>query len=275
MQPFRTSVLLTTVFSVGFVLAGCNHQPYVTAERLDRGLVIVLPGIEGRGLWNEAICRGLDEGGVDCAIELCDWTSFWGPLYSLRAESRNRREAQRIAQRIALYRWEHPDKPVVLVGQSGGGAMTAWIAESLGKDGAVDGIIMLAPSLSPEYMLDLALAGSGRGIVNFHSSRDWVLGVGTTISGTMDGYHTSSAGRVGFDVPTSRPAGSPQGASGRARLYQKLLQIPWTREMSVSGHTGGHLTSSSVRYVARYVAPFVRAENWNAQLVARVLSGKE
>jgi len=269
----QSRVLLAVVLSVGFMLVGCNRQPYVTPERLDRGLVIVLPGIEGRSPWNEAICRGLDEGGVDCAIELRDWTSLWGPLFNLRAEVRNRRQARRIAQRITLYQWEHPDRPVVLVGQSGGGAMAAWIAEALGEDGAVDGIVMLAPALSPEYMLDLALAGSRRGIINFHSSQDWFLGVGTTVSGTMDGYHTSSAGRVGFDVPPPGP-GRTDG-DGRTELHRKLFQIPWTREMSVSGHTGGHLTSSSVRYVARYVAPFVRAEDWNAQLVARVTRGGE
>ena len=52
-----------------------HDQPYVVSERLNRGLVIALPGIEGRSKLNEDICRGLDEGGVSWAIELYDWTS--------------------------------------------------------------------------------------------------------------------------------------------------------------------------------------------------------
>ena len=243
-------------------------QPYVTEERLERGLVIVLTGIEGRSVFNEEICRGLDEGGVDGAIELYDWTaSPLLPLYNLRAEARNRRKAGEIAQHIVLYQWDHPGRPVVLVGQSGGGAMTAWIVEALPTGAKVDGIVMLAPTLSPAYMLDIALKRSERGIVNFHSPWDWLfLRAGTTIYGTMDGYHTSSAGSVGYEVPTSGP---------RKGVYAKLLQVPWNAKMASAGHTGAHLTSGSASFVKKYVAPFVRRSDWGQPLVDHVVQGEE
>ncbi len=245
-------------------LAGCNSQPYVTPERLDRGLVIVLPGIEGRGPLNEAICRGLDAGGVDCAIELCDWTSALLSVYNLRAESRNRRKAAKIARRIAVYQWDYPGRPVVLVGQSGGGAIAVWIAESLPAGHDLDGIIMIAPALSPKYMLDFPLERAKRGIINFYSGRDWVfLGMGTLIYGTMDGYHTASAGMMGFDVPE---------AGGRPKVYDKLFQIGWQEKMARTGHTGGHLSSGTGRFVSNYVAPFVRMKQWNTELIAKVLN---
>ncbi|MDY6914198.1 MAG: hypothetical protein SVT52_07075 [Planctomycetota bacterium] len=249
--------------------SGCiASQPYVSRERLQRGLVIVLPGIEGRSGFNEAICRGLNDGGVNWAIELYDWTFvLFGPLYNLRNEQGNREKAEWVADRIVRYQVSYPDRPVILVGQSGGGAIAAWVAEALPGGTGIDGIIMLAVSMSPNYMLDDALAKTRLGIISFYSSRDWfLLGLGTTISGTMDGEHTSSAGRIGFELP-SEPR--------RAKTYEKLLEVPWFEKMAKTGHAGGHLTSGAGRFVRRYVAPFVRANRWDQQQVARVLRGEK
>ena len=244
----------------------------MSKERLNDGLVIVLPGVEGHGPFNEAIRDGLAAGWVDCGIELRDWTLPLGPLYNLRAEGRNRRKAAELAERVIRYRTEYPGRPVVLVGQSGGGAIAVWAAEKLPPEHKVDGLILIAPALSPNYVLDGALARSNRGIVNFHSSRDWFfLGVMTTVWGTMDGEHEVSAGRAGFEIPTGKePAGGPQG---RAELYQKLYQIGWSSEMAERGHHGWHITSGAAGFVAYYVAPFVLAGEWDSEFVSRVLSG--
>jgi len=242
----------------------------VSPERLDRGLVIVLPGIEGRSRFNEAICRGLDSGGVDWAIELYDWTSSLGVLYNLRAYDRNRRKACEIGWRISQYHYKYPQRPVVLVGQSGGGAMAVWTAEQLLPGEQVDGIILLAASLSPKYILDFALENSRRGIINFHSRRDWIfLGVGTTVYGTMDGRHTWSAGQVGFDVPAI--------AESQA-AYSKLFQVGWRPAMAKTGYSGSHLSSGAAEFVAKYVAPLIVGEDarkgWSKELIENVVSGR-
>jgi len=245
------------------LLVGCGvSQPYVTSARLERGLLIVLPGIEGRSPVNKAICRGLDAGGVDWAIELYDWTSPLGPLYNLRAEARNREMASRIANRVVRYQLSYPDRPVVLVGQSGGGAMAVWVAEAMPPAHTIDGLITLAATLSPQYMLDGALIKTRRGIVSFYSPSDWLLlGVGTAISGTMDGEHTASAGRTGFKTPA---------AGLRRELYRKLLEVAWREDMARTGYTGGHLSSGQEKFIAAYVAPFVLSEQWNIELIDRV-----
>ena len=246
------------------VLCGCASQPYVTDERLERGLVIVLPGIEGRGAMNEAICRGLNEGAVNWAIQLYDWTSPLGLLYNLRAEVRNRQKALTIADRIMRYNWEYPGRPVMLVGHSGGGAIAAWVAEALPRGARINGLVMIAPSLSPQYMLDWALANTRMGVVNFHSSRDWILlGMGTTVYGTMDGEHTSSAGRVGFQRPEY---------ARDNKHYRKLFQVAWNTTMSNTGHFGGHFSSSAGLFVAKYVAPLVLATRWNEDYVREVMA---
>ena len=243
MMPMKLFLALTIVIAL---LAGCRGQPYVTEQRLEKGLVFVLPGIEGRGLLNEAICDGLNKGGVDCAIRLEDWTALIGPILNLRNETRNRRRAEGIAHQIVQYRYDYPGRPVVLVGQSGGAAIAAWVAEALPAGKNVDGIVMLAPSLSPEYMLDWALKKSKGGIVSFYSDEDWLL-LSTTLAGTMDGRFTASAGRTGFVVPKA----------SEAAIYEKLNQIAWDESIAWSGYTGGHLTSGAETFVAEFVAPFV------------------
>ncbi len=249
------------------MLAGCTQQgrqPYMSTERLGRGLIIVLSGVEGRSPLTTAIARGLDQGGIDHAIEIYGWTSWLGPAYNLRAEDRNRLVAAKIARRIADYRGDFPGRPVVLIGQSGGAAIAAWAAEAMRGGVKASGIIMLAPALSPPYLLDLALSNLERGIVSFHSERDRLfLAWGTTIHGTMDGEYTSSAGHTGFDVPTA--GGKPAG-------YERLFQIGWREKMSKVGHHGTHLTSSAAGFVAAYVAPFVQTAAWNQQFVDEVLT---
>lgn len=254
---------------VACLASGCGYfrsmvnekQPYMDPDRIERGLVVVLPGIEGRSPLNEEICRGLNDGGVDWAIELMDWTSWAGPLYDQRAQEHNRRKACEIAALVLNYKQTHPGSPVVLVGQSGGGAMAIWTAEALPPDCTLDGIILLAASLSPNYDLELALSKTRRGIVSFYSSRDWLLlGFGTTVVGTMDGEHSSSAGKVGFELPLSVPQ------------YKKLYQIPWSKEMSSTGYTGQHMNSGAKEFVVEYVVPFVRAPRWNQNMVDHVLA---
>ncbi len=249
---------------LGTIGCGGHSQPYMTSERLDRGLVIVLPGVEGRSILNEHIVKGINEGGVKYAINLWDWTDSWFWFVNLESQSRNRRKAQEIATYITRYHWAYPGRPVYIVGQSGGGAIAAWTAEQL-KDSPVDGIIMLAAALSPGYPLDKALTNSRNGIVNFYSGRDVVmLGIGTKIFRTMDGQHVYSAGMVGFDVPKPNDP-----------LYGKLYQVPWNERMAEAGNHGLHLTSGASAFVAEYVSPLILQLNWNRQLVDKVAAGPE
>ena len=262
------------VVSTALALTGCRHQagviyPYLNDSARDRGLVIVLPGVEGRSPFNEAICDGLADGGVTWAIDLVDWTASMPMSYlvNLRDEGRNRLQAQDIADTIVRYRMTYPDAPVVLVGQSSGGGMAIWVAEAMPPTERIEGIITLAPSLSPEYSLDSALLRTRRGIVNFYSERDWViLGVGTTLSGTMDGLHTSSAGRVGFEPPL--------GGQSLELYERKLFQISWQPGMADTGHRGLHMTSGARLFVAAYVAPLVLAKTWDPPTIEAITSGE-
>jgi hypothetical protein len=61
-------------------------KAWLEPERLERGYVIVLPGIEGRSFLNRGIAAGLSDAGVPYGIEIYDWTDgpLWG-IYNLRS----------------------------------------------------------------------------------------------------------------------------------------------------------------------------------------------
>jgi pimeloyl-ACP methyl ester carboxylesterase len=184
-------------------LAGCQgRQLVLNSEHLDQGLIVVLPGIDGRAPYNEAACTALSSDRPSMAVELHNWTVPLGPLYNQCAYGRNRKAAAELAQRILAYQSSHPGGRVFLVGHSGGTAIAVWAAEALPDGDSVDGIVLLASSLSPSYDLSGALAKSRNGIVSFCSHRDsLLLGLGTAVFGTMDRRHTAAAGQVGFQRP--------------------------------------------------------------------------
>jgi pimeloyl-ACP methyl ester carboxylesterase len=243
--------------------AGCDERVVINAAGAEHGLVILLPGIDGRSGYSEAACRALCRDGFDeMSVELRDWTSPLGAFFNQTAEGRNRAVAASIAERIVEYHREFPGRPVFLVGHSGGTAIAVWTAEALPDDEQVEGLVLLASSLSPGYDLSTALARTRGGIVSFNSPHDMaLLGAGTTILGTMDGRHCPSAGMAGFEV-LDRPG------------YQKLFQIAWDSAMTEHDNGGDHFGCMAERFVGAYVKPLVRSEGWSEGLIASVSSGK-
>ncbi len=254
---FGLVVLLTTV-------AGCGAGGLVmNRQHLDKGLVIILPGVEGRSLSNASISLSLCGEQIPLAVQVYDWTAPLGPLFNQCAYSRNRETAAVLAQYIVDYRREHPTGRVFLIGHSGGTAIAAWAAEALPPGDRVNGIIMLASSLSPGYDLTAALRRAEMGIVSFYSHHDSaLLGAGTTLFGTMDRRNGESAGKVGFN-----------GGSGSYSAAAKLFQIPWSPEMAKTGYIGCHFSCCAGGFIASYVAPLTTADRWDRQLIANL--GKE
>lgn len=263
MQSTRIAAMLRGLVGLAVLLAflgGCGgQQAMLNAKDLDNGLIIVLPGIDGRAWHNEAACKVLSDADLGMAVELYDWTSPLGPLFNQTAMENNRQKAAMLAEHIDSYLREHQGRPVVLVGHSGGTAIAAWAAEQLKSGEEVAGIIMLASSLSPHYDLSMALAHCRLGITSLYSDRDEaLLGAGTTLLGTMDGQHTPSAGKVRFQ--------KPQGNCGEA--YGKLLQVPWEPQMAETGHDGGHFGYTAPRFIAAYVAPLVVSMSGTGETLA-------
>ncbi|MGL4549690.1 MAG: serine aminopeptidase domain-containing protein [Gemmataceae bacterium] len=236
------SALAGLAFPLGAWLAG--PRAWASADRLGRGLAVVLPGVEGRGPLNGGIAGGLIDGGWPGAVVVHDWTTGRWPLflYHLRARRRNRRRAAAVASLIARYQDDHPGRPVHVLGHSGGGAIAVWAVEALPPGRNVAGAVLLGPALSPGYPLGPALSRVEGAVWNFWSPLDLLfLAAGTLLFGTADGPHAVSAGWGGF-------AGEYGG-----RLRQRCYRPAWAGRF----HAGGHFGWANRVFVAETLAPLL------------------
>ncbi len=209
-------------------LSGCALPERIASPTRQRqGMVFVLPGIEGRSVWNQDLALGLAEGGARSAIEVYDWTTGLpgGFLFNLADIERNRAQAARLAERIVDYQRRYPDRAVHLIGHSGGGGVVVLTLEALPEDTTIAAAILLGPALSPTYDLSLALRRTRRGIYNFYSERDVsFLMLGTSLYGTIDREYALSAGAVGFarpDLADDDDAAALSSTGAAARLTRR------------------------------------------------------
>lgn len=248
-QSHRKLLLLMPLLVVASAGCSATNKEFVTPERLDRGLVLILPGIEGEGALSYNIRTGLIKAGVSGALPIYRWgrpVPLAGPILNQMDVIGNRLIAKRIAQYIVDYQDSHPSAPVYIVGHSGGGGIAVFTAEDLPPGRVIDGLVLLSASISKGYDLSKALQHCRKGIVNFYSDKDiGLLGVGTTVFGNVDGVRGPSAGLAGFD-----------------KSYSKLIQIPWSKEMESAGNYGGHVDSTNPEFVKEYVAPWIIGTGW-------------
>ena len=224
---------------------------YVTRERLEAGLVVSLGGVGGYNWGPRWLRGGLDEAGVGAAIVIYDWSK--GPtgmfVGDLMGEARNRAVANDLARMVSTYVAALPDRPVTLIGHSGGAAVVVWALEAMPEDCHVERVILLAPAIGPDYDLSRALRAVRRQMYVMYSHADvGLMAAGTAVFGTMDRKHSVSAGLVGFTLPPE-PADRKQ--------YLKVRQVAWTIELVKSGHLGGHMGWTTTRFARDSLTPIL------------------
>lgn len=255
-EMLREYTMLRVRLVSNFVKRGLGITPprgYDVAA-LPRGLTFVLPGIEAESIFTYGICDGLLEGGVDGAVRVFNWglPLPGGYLANLCRIDRNRRRAADLAAAIVAYQDAFPGRPVNLVAQSGGCGVAVFAAEVLPQGYKIESIVLLNGALSPTYNLGPALRNTQRGILNVYSEKDnVVLGWGTRIFGTTDRKFCKACGCVSFSKPADLNAED-------AAAYAKLEQLAWCEDMCACNHFGGHITSASEAFLAKYVAPWMR-----------------
>ena len=239
---------LLAVMGVGCERVDLNTY-YTSAERMDKGLVVILPGIEGESAANQDIRRGLDEGGVPYALAIYRW-GFPLPgigLYMNQTDTAgNRRAARELAERLVQYQTNFPDRPIFIFGHSAGGGEVVFTLEALGELGAepVEGGFLLAASISSDYPLQAALRMTRRGLVNVYNPEDDLLNTGAVFFGNVDGGNAPSAGRTGFQ-----------------RQYEKLFQVQITgAELGVFGSP--HYISTNASLIAKHGPLWINSETW-------------
>ena len=155
-------------------LVGCDdmlgNSKYVTPEREARGMIYILPGIQGPDGHYQHVRDGLVAAGVTCAIKIHPWGCSIPGLNLMvnQTDTKGDRQwGQTIAKEIMVYQAKYPGRYVAIIGQSGGAGVAVFTAESLANLGGknIDAIVMLDASLSTDYNMSKALSKCSNGIV--------------------------------------------------------------------------------------------------------------
>ncbi len=216
------------------------------------GVVIVVCGIGGIDFVALSSQWALPRAGVRHEIREFSWTHGKGRLLrDLQDTQHCLRKGDELAEEVRKIKAQDPDRPVYLVGKSGGTGIILAAAEQLPPQ-TLERIILLSPAVAPSYDLRRALWATKQQIVSFYSPYDQlVLNWGTSQFGTIDRYYGASAGLRGFVIPTG------QSALDRA-LYDRLVQVKWNPGMILEGHLGIHIGTSMPAFVAKEVAPWLK-----------------
>jgi pimeloyl-ACP methyl ester carboxylesterase len=217
-----------------------------------RGVVFVVGGIGGFDLVGPSAHWVLPRAGVHHEIREFVWTHGWGQLFKDLQDIRHLlRKADQLAEEIRKVKEEDPDRPVYVIGKSGGTALVLAAAERL-PPGTVERIILLSAAVSPRHDLRPALRATRKEIVSYYSVYDrFVLGWGTSQFGTADRWYGPSAGMDGFVVPDDLSAEDQL-------LYGRLVQIAWQPRMMLEGHFGSHAGNSMPLFVSKELSPWLK-----------------
>jgi pimeloyl-ACP methyl ester carboxylesterase len=217
-----------------------------------RGVVFVVGGVGGFDVVGAAAQWALPRAGVTHEIRDYIWTHGWGRLFQDLQDVRYLLDkADDLAAQVRRVKEEDPDRPVYLVGKSGGAGLALAAAERL-PPATLERIILLSAAVSPTYDLRPALRATKGEVVSFYSIYDrLVLGWGTSKFGTVDRVYGISAGLRGFVVPKGL-------TDGDRALYDRLVQLPWKPGMIFEGHLGNHSGTSMPSFVAKEVGPWLK-----------------
>jgi hypothetical protein len=220
-----------------------------TTQRAQPTVHIHLPGIGGYRGVDRGMLRGLREGGYTARVRAYDWTGNDAGLAALLATQRHKTEAAKVAQIIAEEFHADPDARIAVTTHSAGAGIMTWALEQLPPEIKIDTLVLIAPALSPTYDMSRAFAHVRGSVYVFYSPYDIpVLGVGTSMFGTVDGVKTDAAGKVGFVKPPN--AADPA-------QYDKLAQIPYRSEWIKLGNIGDHIGGLSRPFAKAVLAPLL------------------
>ena len=224
-----------------------QNSHYMSPERKENGLVMILPGIEGESGFNHDIRRGLTSAGCYRAMPIYSWgvpIPLIGIFVNQTNALGNKAAGRRIAREIEKYLDKYPNAPVYIIGHSGGGGIAVFTAEALGDKYQIDGLILLSASISGNYNLSKALSKCKNGILNIYNRYDGLL-VGTVFLGNVDGGRYTSAGLGGF-----------------SEEHAKLYQIEVTSDMTRKSGGTAHSAATRPGFISKYVAPWALSSSW-------------
>ncbi|MCB9850505.1 MAG: hypothetical protein H6817_07340 [Phycisphaerales bacterium] len=215
-----------------------------------RGTVFLLDGVGGYRLTPSLARVAFRQAGFDIATYFYNWhRGIPGEmLLDLTCLRANRRAALRLARIIRRRSRAYPNAPLHVLSYSGGTGIATFAAEKLGRRTRLNTLVLAASALSPEYPMAEALRHV-RTCYALTSRRDvGLLGLGTTLFGTVDRQFGRAAGLRGFhNVPSEAGSGE----------YGRFVELPWTEDLCALGHAGHHVGAASVPYIREQIVPLL------------------
>ena len=227
-----------------FLLFGCA-TPMISPQQPNT--VIVVPGIGGDGPVYGQILQSLhDHGSTDC-LRVWDWGSSY-PLFVISISSRtwHHISERHLADQIIRWRQDHPHSRIVLIAHSAGAGVALGALARLPDPIQTGPVILLAPSLSPNFDLRPALKHACVIHVFYSPADDFWQGFGPLVFGTYDRVHCNGAGRRGFSM-------TDLSASEKARVIQHRFEKDWES----LGVDGGHFDWMAEPFVAAVIKPLI------------------
>ncbi len=249
MSFLRTFLLLALALHSLPAIANAQNKPTTT----EPGIVFLVEGIGGVDLMGKSAEVALRKAGLPHEVHHFNWTHGVGQfLRDLQDTQHILKKADELAALIKDHRAKKPERPIYVVGRSGGTGLVLYALQKL-PPGCVERVILLSPAVAPNFDLRPALSATRREIVSFHSHNDrLILGLGTSQFGTIDRYYGNSAGLTGFTLPERIDE------QDRA-MYMRLIQVPFTPRMLREGvSTGSHLSTSLPWFLSSEVVPWLR-----------------
>ena len=199
--------------------------------------------------------RALREQGAETGTVLFRWQTpvpleIWTDLMW---ERRNRMMGLRLARRLLAFRREHPEAVIHLLAFSGGTGIATFACEWLAPRQLISTLILACPALSPQYNLAPALSVAKRCYALISRRDTFILGLGTSLFGTMDRRYGKGAGLTGFRLPAGL---TPEEVA----VYDRLREVRWSAELRRCGHHGGHTAWASPGFLARHLVPLLRGK---------------
>ncbi|MFT3785789.1 MAG: hypothetical protein QM770_06430 [Tepidisphaeraceae bacterium] len=239
----RARWLVSAACALSIYITGCATSRPAIHPTPPRTTLVFLPGIAGsRPIDHGLIDTLIADGVVQDAIEI-DWTLDRRPIDALQGSRVNHEQAKFAAAKLLALRAERPNDRIILAGHSGGTGVAVWTLEMLpAETPVVDDLLLLSPSLSPEYDLGPAFQRIRGRALSVGSPEDrYVLQMGTSFYGTFDGKLVPAAGFSGFASP---PA--------------KLEQLMVSREQLASPAWMAHFNPLYPAFVRARIEPWLR-----------------
>jgi pimeloyl-ACP methyl ester carboxylesterase len=253
MKPFIQQLCFLLVSLALGCAATSSSRLYSFGPAVNQSHVQLLEitGVGGATPEERNMLTALRSSGFNGSLQLYDWTGGEPTLVAYRDRKRQTAETQRTAEMLISMRRADPRARITLTGHSAGAGIAIWALERLPRDVQVDQVVLFAPALSPTYDLRPALDHVRGKMIVFPSDHDaLVLGIATTLFGTIDGVHSHAAGLEGFTPP-----------AGAELAYQRVVQHSYDPAWQCLGDDGGHSGAMAPEFVTVVLCPILNHPN--------------